>query len=265
MSTKLTLEQIEAYWKSQAVNYGEEPEASWSDVNVIQMEIAAVSKWLVDGDLVLDAGCANGYSTVKLARSKQITIKGLDFIPEMIEYARQRAEKSAPEVRSRLSFDVGDITALSEGDSLYDKVVVVRVLINLRTWERQKQALAECIRVLKPGGTLLISEATLQGWHNMNKFRKEWNLPEIPMPGFNEYIDEELLINGIQRDLRLVEVCNFSSTYFVGTRIIKPLLAQVVGGSINIGDPNMEWNRFCAALPAFGDYGTQKLFIFRKS
>lgn len=28
--------------------------------------------------------------------------------------------------------------------------------------------------------------------------------------------------------------------------------------------PNMEWNRWFAQLPSWGDYGTQKLFVFRK-
>jgi hypothetical protein len=27
----------------------------------------------------------------------------------------------------------------------------------------------------------------------------------------------------------------------------------------------MEWNRWFAQLPAWGDYGTQKLFVFRKT
>ena len=29
-------------------------------------------------------------------------------------------------------------------------------------------------------------------------------------------------------------------------------------------DPQTEWNRLCALLPAWGDHGTQKLFVLRK-
>ncbi len=45
---------------------------------------------------------------------------------------------------------------------------------------------------------------------------------------------------------------------------MKPLLAQATGAPVDVADPLSEWNRFVASLPAAGDYGTQKLFVFRK-
>ena len=42
------------------------------------------------------------------------------------------------------------------------------------------------------------------------------------------------------------------------------ILALALGGSVDAADPAMHWNRWCAELPAAGDYGTQKLFVFRK-
>ena len=62
----------------------------------------------------------------------------------------------------------------------------------------------------------------------------------------------------------LVAIRNFASTYFVGTRVLKPLLAKALGDSSAVADPDMEFNRWFAQLPAQGDYGTQKLFVFRK-
>jgi hypothetical protein len=49
---------------------------------------------------------------------------------------------------------------------------------------------------LKTGGTLLLSEATIQGWQRLNQFRREWALPDIPMPPFNRYLDENQVIRG---------------------------------------------------------------------
>ncbi len=46
---------------------------------------------------------------------------------------------------------------------------------------------------------------------------------------------------------------------------MQPLLIQALGMKIAVADPNMEWNRWFAQLPACGDYGTQKLFVFRKA
>ena len=42
--------------------------------------------------------------------------------------------------------------------------------------------------------------------------------PHIPMPGFNT------------GELELVELVNFASTCFVGTRLLKPLLSRALGG-----------------------------------
>lgn len=61
-----------------------------------------------------------------------------------------------------------------------------------------------------------------------------------------------------------MEVSNFSSTYYVATRVIKPLLIQALGTQIDVADANMEWNRWFSQLPSWGNYGTQKLFVFRK-
>jgi hypothetical protein len=62
----------------------------------------------------------------------------------------------------------------------------------------------------------------------------------------------------------LEEISNFSSTYFVGTRVLKPLLAGAIGNGVDPARAEMEWNRFFSLLPTAGDYGTQKLFVFRR-
>lgn len=109
-----------------------------------------------------------------------------------------------------------------------------------------------------------MSEATLQGWKQLNRFRREWGFPDIPMPDFNEYLDEDVLRVELPNELRLLEVANFASTYYVGTRLLKPILAKLLGNTALAADPNLEWNRWFSELPAWGDYGTQKLFVFEK-
>ena len=259
------MEQIRAFWTQQALAHGGSPAASWSDQMVIEMEIREILKRLEDGDQVLDVGCANGYSTIQFASQKRVKIRGLDYIPAMIEQARLRLIELKGKLVGTVEFDVGDITALNEPSEVYDKVIVIRVIINLSDWTHQLKGLRECIRTLKPGGVLLLSEATLQGWHQMNKFREEWGLPPIPIPPFNQYLDQEQVIEAVSPDLQLVEIANFSSTYYVGTRVLKPLLIQMLGAKIDVADPNMEWNRWFAQLPSWGDYGTQKLLIFRRN
>ncbi|MFA5337129.1 MAG: class I SAM-dependent methyltransferase [Candidatus Omnitrophota bacterium] len=264
MNGKFTLEEIREYWKQQALKHGQLPAVSWSDCAAIEMEIRQIVKYLEDGETILDVGCGNGYSTVQYAARKLGTIKGIDFIPEMITQANLKAKELSGKLLGKIEFKVGDITALDESADSYDKVIVVRVLINLREWERQFKALQECIRVLKPGGMLLLSEATLQGWTKLNRFRNEWGLADIPMPSFNQYLDQKKVVEAVSPGLSLISVIDFSSTYYIGTRVLKPLLIKVLGIKVDAADPNMEWNRWFAQLPSWGDYGTQKLFIFKK-
>ena len=264
MANPLTQSEVFEYWNRQAHEHGQSPSASWSDHRVIEMEIAEISKHLSDGDRVLDVGCANGYSSVQFASAGRISLRGVDYIPKMIEEARERLKDMEGKLAGSVEFDVGDITQLKEPPNFYDKVVVVRVLINLGHWERQFSSLRECIRVLKPGGLLLLSEATLQGWCRLNALRAEWGLEDIPMPPFNQYLDQDQVIAAIRNEAELLELSNFASTYYVGTRVLKPLLAKATHAPVSVADPNAEWNRWFSQLPQGGDYGTQKLFVFRK-
>lgn len=264
MTTRLTQNEVYGYWDRQAREHGQSPSASWSDHRVIEMEIGEITKRLADGDEVLDAGCANGYSSVQFACARRVRLRGLDYVPEMINQARSHLAAIKDKLVGAVEFQIGDITALKEQSNRYDKVIVVRVLINLGTWERQLSGLRECIRVLKPDGLLLLSEATLQGWRRLNALRAEWGLQDIPMPPFNQYLDQDQVIAAVQDQADLLELSNFASTYFVGTRVLKPLLAQVTHAPVSIADPDAEWNRWFSQLPAAGDYGTQKLFVFRK-
>jgi len=264
MSKKFTRSEIYEFWTEQANKHQQSPSASWSDHRVIEMEIAEIVRRLEDKDHVLDVGCANGYSSVQFAAARHIRLRGLDYAATMIKQAKLRLRTMRGKLSGSIEFDVGDITKLKEPSGTYDKVVVIRVLINLGTWKRQLQGLRECTRVLKPGGLLLLSEATLQGWQRLNQFRQEWGMDDIPMPPFNEYLDEAKVISAVSARMQLVEVLNFASTYYVGTRVLKPLLVRATAAPVDAANPNAEWNRWFSQLPAAGDYGTQKLFVFRK-
>jgi ubiquinone/menaquinone biosynthesis C-methylase UbiE len=264
MNEKLTLQEVRNFWARQVAEHGQSPSASWSDHRVIEMEIRELLRHLNDGDNVLDVGCGNGYSTVQLASQKPIKVRGLDYLPEMIDQARARAQSLPPSMLGNVDFNVGSIMAIPEPSGMYDKVVVIRVVINLGEWRNQLTALHECARVLKPGGVLLLSEATIQGWSKLNDLRREWDLPEIPVPSFNNYLDEQKVTRSMAAELELVQLVNFASTYYVGTRLLKPLLARALGGKMDPANPNAEWNRWFSTLPACGEYGTQKLFVFRK-
>ena len=264
MSDRLSPDQVREFWTEQAQAHGQAPDASWSDVQVIHLEIEKMLEYIADGDRLLDIGCANGYSTSRFAEARRIDAVGVDYIPAMIDAARERAAAQAGRHVGSVRFDVGDILDLDPSLKGFDKVVVTRVLINLGTWERQQAGLAASLEALAPGGLLLLSEATIQGWERLNRFRREWELPDIPMPGFNQYLDQDRVIEAAGACADLVTVSHFASTYYAATRVFKPLLSRATGGRVDPTNPLAEFNRWAAALPAAGDYGVQRLFVFRK-
>ena len=69
----------------------------------------------------------------------------------MIEQARGKAEQAALEIE----FSVGDAADLDSADEAYDLVVARHVIWNLPDPER---GVAEWLRVLRPGGRLLLVE-----------------------------------------------------------------------------------------------------------
>jgi ubiquinone/menaquinone biosynthesis C-methylase UbiE len=98
----------------------------------------------------LDVGCGTGFLAIILA-SLGHSVTAVDFAPQMVERARQKA------LRERLDIDfrVGDAVALDTADETFDLVAARHVLWNLPEPER---GVGEWLRVLKPGGRLALIE-----------------------------------------------------------------------------------------------------------
>jgi len=99
---------------------------------------------------VLDVGCGTGFLAFRLAELGHI-VTGIDLSPKMIGIAQRKAKEAAQQI----DFQVGDGAALSLPDEAYDLVVARHVIWNLPDPER---GVAEWLRVLRPGGRLLLIE-----------------------------------------------------------------------------------------------------------
>ena len=122
---------VRRHWEKSARKHGLSYEASWADRYAIELEVREIAKHLEAGDHVLDAGCGNGFTAMRLASLKNIRLHGVDYVPAMVQNARKRL-KGRPVLSKRLRFDRGDITKLAEPTGVYDKVVAVRVFIFAR-------------------------------------------------------------------------------------------------------------------------------------
>lgn len=255
---------IKQYWTSQAQRHGASHQASWSDAQAIELEKRLFLGYLQDDSTVLDIGCSNGHATLDYACRKRLDITGMDYVPEMIEAARENLRHAADALRGTVRFETGDIRALPFADATFDTVMTTRVIINLQNWEAQCVGIAECLRVAKPNGVVLLSEATRQGLEAINRLRGELGMKPLSMPAFNCYLDGEAVLDRDWGCDAALEVVDFSSTYYLLTRVLKPVLELLPESKVKAVDPGSEINRLAGMLPAWGDYGVQKLFILRK-
>lgn len=106
-------------------------------------------------DVVLDLGCGAGIDTILAARRAGRVI-GLDFLPVMLERTRAAAAEAG---LSNVETLEGEIEAIPLPDASVDHVVSNGV-INLSS--RKARVLAECARVLRPGGQLTVSDLTVE-------------------------------------------------------------------------------------------------------
>ena len=121
------------------------------------------------GGKLLDAGCGAGLISAFAAKDG-FDVTGVDFAPRMIdEYAHTMGKHGI-----KAEGAVSDLECLSFGDDTFDVVVLKDVL-----WccLEPDMALNECIRVLKPGGRLIIADSDrYMHLHNKDKdeYVKKW-------------------------------------------------------------------------------------------
>jgi len=108
--------------------------------------------------LVLDVGSGRGNHSCALAQRFGCTVVGLEVAQFHIEQGRARAVQEG--VSDQVSFVQGDIEALPFEDERFDFLWSRDMLMHVPTLPA---ALTECVRVLKPGGVMLVYTTVATG------------------------------------------------------------------------------------------------------
>ena len=157
----------------------EKQQKTWASGNyaVIGNQLVIIGELLCEavdvraGDKVLDVATGGGNTAISAAR-RFCDVTGIDYVPELIESARKRAEVEGVEV----TFEVGDAEDLPYPDASFD--VVLSTLGVMFAPDQEKTA-GELLRVCRPGGKIGLANWTPDGYIG-NMFRTQGK--HVPPP-----------------------------------------------------------------------------------
>jgi demethylmenaquinone methyltransferase/2-methoxy-6-polyprenyl-1,4-benzoquinol methylase len=130
------------------------------------------------GGRYLDVGTGTGDLVFEILRqSANVLIDGIDAAQQMLDVAQHKAVKRS--VGDAVSFILGDALNLPVESETYDGIVSGFCFRNI---ENRQASLEEMLRVLKPGGKLVILEATCPE-SRLVRFGYRLYTPLIPLIG----------------------------------------------------------------------------------
>jgi SAM-dependent methyltransferase len=125
---------------------------AWANFAMLEHLTGSTAPFLVrfagirPGAQVLDVACGSGVVALTAARAGA-RAQGIDLTPELVAHARENAAL----MKLEAPFQEGDVESLPFGDASFD--VVVSQFGHMFA-PRPEVAIAEMLRVLKPGGTV---------------------------------------------------------------------------------------------------------------
>ena len=128
---------------------------------------------------VLDLACGKGAVSVRLAKELNIHFKGVDILPEFIDYAKCKGQEYG--VSDLCKFEVQDVNISVETEKNYDCVIFGAVGSILGSF---KETISKLMSTVKNEGFLLIDDAyvTDQAANGQLQFEK-------PYPTYDEWCE----------------------------------------------------------------------------
>jgi len=125
-------------------------------INIVGEELCKAAE-ILPGERVLDIACGSGNVTIPAARASWGNAVGLDYVPELLERARERAAAE----RLEIELVEGDAEDLPFDDASFD---VVLSSFGVMFAPDQQKAADELLRICRPGGRIGLASWTPDGF-----------------------------------------------------------------------------------------------------
>jgi ubiquinone/menaquinone biosynthesis C-methylase UbiE len=112
---------------------------------------------LSNDSYVLDVACGSGASALALVKQFNCRVMGIDLSQKNMEKARNKAEEAGLE--DRLEFKISDAESLDFDNETFDSVICECALC---TFPNKTLAVQEMFRILKPGGSIGITDIVIE-------------------------------------------------------------------------------------------------------
>lgn len=136
---------------------------------------------------VLDLACGKGAVSIHLAKELGCMVKGIDIIPDFVEYARQKSKEY--NVEKLCEFEVGDITQAVKQERNYDIVILGAVGDVLGDPLKTILLLKDTV---KEGGLILMDDGYAKDSANKTYFTRDQWLSVFEETGV-QLLDEKLI------------------------------------------------------------------------
>jgi len=146
----------------QATSFGRSPAMTSAETLGTLVELApedARAGWI-------DVACGPGVVSRAIAR-KVGSVSGVDLTPAMVEEAKKRADEEG--IRN-VDFALGDATALDFPDATFDGAIT---RLSLHHVPAPARVVAEMARVVRPGGSVVLSDLAADDDHEAAAWREE--------------------------------------------------------------------------------------------
>lgn len=235
--------------------------AGTNDFMLTEIEQRFIADVVPAGSRILDIGCGNATSLIKLASEKQCSGVGIDFSEGMVAQSKKFVLEHGLE--DKLSIRQCRVPPAPTEYGIFDVVISNRSLINLGSTDEQKQTIQSIPQILRSGGMYLMIECSVEGGDMTNEMRQRLGLEPINPPWHNLFFKEADVKSWQLDNFKIEQFLHISSLYHFLSRVVYAKYAELRGEELKY---DSDINKIALMLPQeIGNFGPVKAWIWRKT